>query len=113
MRRGMNHTARRAGALLGVAVLLGACGLGDGERVAGPGERDDVPCSQVHDEPEEPLRVRAETFGAGREGREAQRTLAETIEARPDCFDEGDLEMARHMREMLPGSDARQPTGGA
>jgi hypothetical protein len=98
-------SCRAAGLLLGAAWVFVACGSPNGEQEAGSGELEDVPCSQVQDELEEPRRVLAETFGDGPEGREANRALADTIEARPDCFGEDELEMARGIRDMLPASE--------
>lgn len=95
---------RAAGLVLGAMVVLVACGSPDREETAGSGELEEVPCSQVQDELEEPRRVLAETFGGGPEGREANRALADTIEARPDCFGEDELEMARGIHDMLPAS---------
>lgn len=63
---------------------------------------DDRSCSEVAADLEEPSRIRAETFGGGPEGRDAMATIVGTIEARPDCFSEQDLEFARELSETLP-----------
>lgn len=65
-----------------------------------------MPCSQVHDELEWPLRVRAETVGAGSEGREVKRTLAETIEAAEDVIDDPQAGRSRRGEaERAAGTD--------
>lgn len=64
------------------------------------------PCTEVVEGLEEARQVVAVTFGGGVEGREAQETIADTIEARPDCFSEEEVEFARGIRQVLPASDA-------
>lgn len=64
------------------------------------------PCTEVVEGLEEARQVLAATFGGGVDGREAQKTIADTIEARPDCFSEEEVELARGIRQLLPASDA-------
>ncbi len=65
-----------------------------------------MPCTEVVEGLEEARQVVADTFGGGVEGREAQETIAGTIEARPDCFSKEEVEFARGIRQLLPSSDA-------
>ena len=97
-----------AGSLLVAALLLASCGSGSEQRGASDAGLDDLSCSEVDEELEDVRVVLSETFGGGPEGREANQTLADTIEARPDCFSQEEIEMAADLRDMLPASEAER-----
>lgn len=100
--------------VLGVVVgcgVLAACGAAqqaDDPAAATEPQLDGVACSEVIESSNEHRDTLSRTFGGGEEGRAAQLALVESIEARPDCFDQDSREAAVGLRELLPSSDAER-----
>jgi hypothetical protein len=96
------ETRRHTIAWLTGAVLLAACSGVDDDAAPEPESADELSCPEVIASLEEANRIRAETFGGGPEGREATATIVQTVQQRPDCFSDEEVEFAAEWAETLP-----------